>query len=761
MFSHIFQNPMKHRRSESPRFTRLPAALLLLVALMGMPAGLFAQPDTASSGVQSYSIVPGSLGQALEQFSRISGVRLSYDTALADGVETSGLSGTFTVEEGLSTLLTGTGLAAVKQSDGGWMLHQLRGEGDTVELPTYRVYDSAGLGTTELSMDQIHRTGANELADIFSDEPSVVVGGGTRAAQRIYVRGVEATNLNVSVDGAVQGMNLFQHRGNIGGLNPDLLKSVEVQTGPGADQGSGALAGSIRFETMDAQDLLETGDLWGAALRTNFATVDEAFTKGASSYVQSPDGKIGLVAYGSRVDFEDYESGDGETVKGSGGEDESLFFKFSLLDLSGHSLRLSADKYNNSGLYAGDHAYSGGSRNLSYQVSERYTYTLDHRFQSEATDLINSKINLFYNESSLEFTDRDSKTTSEGGGGGLKNLAAFNLGQAKNSLTTGIDYYSQEGIQENSGVEDDTDIEVTTLGVYLQDRITYGPFLFSLGVRYDDFDTVFSSLNITGDEISPNAGVDVKIAKYWTLSAAYGEATRSTGIMPIQWLSNAESDVTLNQQEGKKSYGKPFEPEISKQYEGGLGYSRNGQFVGGDLFSAEITFFKTDIENLISQIGGMRGQAVTGFYNDDPVTSEGFEVRADWRFGNFKTSVSFTRADTTDSDGNAISMSRRKGASTGDRLVWNSFLRIMDSLNVGYTLNYTGALKEDDLDRDGYVLHNVQAQYQPGFLSGLDITLSVQNLFDHAYSEQTSSGDDDSAAPEPGRDIRIGMTYRF
>ncbi len=777
MFFCVFRHLAKHRRPEQYRFSRFCVVILVLAVLMNMPVSLFAQEMAETGGVLSYVIAPGPLGRAVEQFARSSGINLSYDAALVDGAESNGLTGDFTVDAGLETILEGTGIVAEKHP-GGWLLRReippsmpepagkigtttdpADDAPDTVQLPSLLVSENMATGIKELSVDQIHRNNASELADIFREEPSVVIGGGTRAAQRIYVRGIEATNLNVSVDGAVQGMNLFQHRGNIGGLNPDLLKKVEVQTGPGADQGAGALAGSIRFETADAQDLLVADKIMGAALRAGYATVDEGVTKGLSAYLQSAGGKLGFLAHGSRVDFGDYDSGDGGSVKGSGGEDKSLFFKFSLLDISGHSLRVSVDQYNNSGLYAGDHAYNDGNRNLSYQVSERITYALDHRYRSDKTELVNSKFNFFYNESSL---DRGFETISEGIGGGFRNLATFSVGPTRSKVTAGVDYYSQDGIQkENNGIEDDTNVEATTLGIYLQDRMNIGPILFSFGIRYDDFDTVFGPLNITGSEMSPNAGVDLEVAKHWTLFAAYGEATRSTGIIPIQWLSNTTSDATLNQQEGKESFGKPFQPETSEQYEGGLRYNHESLIADGDQFNAEVTYFKTDIENLIAQIGGMRGQPVTGFYNDDPVTSEGFEVRAGWRFGGFKTSVSFTRAETTDKDGNAIRMSRRKGASTGDRLVWSSFWQIRSNLNFGYTLNYTGDLKEDDLDREGYVLHNIQGQWQPGFLPDLNITLAVGNLFDHGYSEQTSSGDDDTAVPEPGRDIRLGVTYRF
>ena len=50
--------------------------------------------------------------------------------------------------------------------------------------------------------------------------------------QRIYVRGLESSTLNVSLDGAKQGKNMFQHFGNELGVNPDLLKTEATAVTP-------------------------------------------------------------------------------------------------------------------------------------------------------------------------------------------------------------------------------------------------------------------------------------------------------------------------------------------------------------------------------------------------------------------------------------------------------------------------------------------------------------------------------------------------
>ena len=141
-------------------------------------------------------------------------------------------------------------------------------------LPALQVRDSAITGHA-ISLEQAGRTLASDVSDLFSATPSVTVSGGGRNAQRIYLRGIEGSNLNITIDGARQGRSLFQHRGNISGLDPDLLKQVFVQSGTDADSGPGALGGSIRFETVDAQDLLLGNQTTGARIKTGYSSVED------------------------------------------------------------------------------------------------------------------------------------------------------------------------------------------------------------------------------------------------------------------------------------------------------------------------------------------------------------------------------------------------------------------------------------------------------------------------------------------------------
>lgn len=625
-------------------------------------------------------------------------------------------------------------------------------ESDLLELPEMEVTAQSNDDLT-IDSDLLKRNLALDMKDVFRNQSSIEIGGGSRAAQRIYVRGIEATNLNVTVDGAGQGMNLFQHRGNIGGISPHLLKSVEVQTMPTADQGAGALGGSIRFVTVDARDLLDAGKTAGFIARGGYSSVDRGDVVGGTAFGRA--GKhLGILFDYSKSTFDPYKDGKGHKIVGSEGEDTSLFFKISLLELAGHSLKFSVEQQKDEGLFTGDWDYtSANAQNPTHQVSERETYVFEHRFRSEGNEMIDWKFNSYRNESTL---DRGSEINSDGYGIDARNTAKFAVGPTRHALTFGFDWSSEEG----KVVGNPTNIDLENMGIYLQNRMTISRLLLSFGARYDDYDTSFGEVDISGNEISPNVGAEIDLGWGFAGFASYGEATRAKGIIPIGWLATVTDDAVVNQVAGKKSYGKKMQPESSKTHEYGVRYAAADRLVAEDRLRAQVSLFETEIDNLIAQVGGMMGAPVTGFYNDDLIITKGYEVKLGWGLRGFDTNLSFTHADAQDKDGNAISFTRRKAASTGDTLVWDSFWNLNPTLGLGYTLKHVSSLNRDDVKRDGYTLHSAQIVLTPTFFNGLTLTVAAHNLLDEQYSSQVSSGSDDSATPEPGRDIRVGIAYK-
>jgi hemoglobin/transferrin/lactoferrin receptor protein len=727
----------------------------------------FAQATTAwaqtasGSGTKAYNIPAGPLENALRSFVDASGTRLVYRPALTKGKTTSGLHGTYSVEEGLAKLLAGTGLRVVRKAEGKLALVAQSPTPDdeaSMTLPKVTVQgNQLPPGTYDISRELLQRTMAEDMADVFATEPSVSIGGGGRNAQRLYLRGIESNNLNITIDGAQQGRSLHQHRGDIGGIEPWLLKRVEVQPGPGAaDRGPGGLGGGIAFETVDAQDLLDADKSVGATIRSAYGTVDESWLGGGAIYGRFRK-VFGLLASASAINREDYTIGDdGGNAPNTSGQDRDFFVKFSMLELAGHSLRLSAARNTESGHYiwgsnGSDMGYPTDTSVANYTETMRDTFTIDHRF-NPASKLIDTKLSLYINRNSIDNQDYGTKYTSDNKGGDVRNTFSFNLGPTAHRLTVGADFVSEDSKAELSDVPDKSN-DSRNLGLFIQDRMTIGPVGISLGARFDDYQADFGPYNISGSEISPNLSATYEVIKGLTAFAGYGQAVRGSGIIPGSWMANIDSNTTFE----------ITEPESSQQIEGGLRYNIDGLFLAHDHLRVEGTLFETKLENTI-EAEGRRG-IISSIKNGDTIYSRGWEVRLGWGRHNFRTSLGFTHVDTEDEDGNPVGVLRRKAASSGDRLVWDNYWLPIDSLTLGYTLIAVGRLDdvpEGESERPGYALHNLQLEWRPAFLANLSLSLVVNNLFDVRYSEQTTIiSSATGVVEEPGRNFRFGITYRF
>ncbi|MDP1951007.1 MAG: TonB-dependent siderophore receptor [Nitrosomonas sp.] len=98
--------------------------LYVILICFGFVAGILPNPVFAESpgitrlGEQSYNISAGSLSNALNQFSKQSGISISFDSSELKELKTQGLEGNFDIQSGLNYLLIGSGLLAERSANG-------------------------------------------------------------------------------------------------------------------------------------------------------------------------------------------------------------------------------------------------------------------------------------------------------------------------------------------------------------------------------------------------------------------------------------------------------------------------------------------------------------------------------------------------------------------------------------------------------------------------------------------------------------------
>ncbi|MBK1725507.1 TonB-dependent receptor plug domain-containing protein [Halorhodospira neutriphila] len=628
--------------------------------------------------------------------------------------------------------------------------------------------------------EELQRRQASSSAEVFRGEASAEVGGGSRNAQRLYLRGVESSNLNVTVDGARQGRDLHQHRGGLTGIDPALLKAVEIDPRPAADQGPGALGGAVRFKTVDAQDLLAPGEDTGARLSAGYASADDA-ERGSTTLFGRLGNDWGALAHIGATNRDDYRVGGGGTMPYSGGRDRDYLVRLSRTPASGHQLRLGAQR----NTFEGDHPYGSWGSDFGDpretlklepvgQEQRRETWTAEHRYRP-ANSLVDWRARIYRNDKRLERQDDNTAIRAVEYGGDLRNTFTLEAGAARHRLTVGLDYYTEDGrIEQADGPR--LSHRSRNLGAFLQDRMRWERLRLSAGVRLDDYSTDLVEQELDGDAVSPNLSAELDLAAGWTAFAGYGEAVNGAGTLPIGWLQFIDAENTnLND-------GEPFQAEESQRREGGLRYQGRDLLTARDRLELEATLFETRIEHSIERndpwgsplspkardkndgdplIGEIRNRP-------DPVRLRGYELRAAWGAGAYDTRVSFMSAEAVDDDGEPVGVSRRLGGAGGDRLVWDQRWAVHETLTLGYTLtwvdDYTD-VPDDEPERDGYHLHDVQAQWRPWADERLTLALAVNNLLDEQYATHTSLAVEEDGEfhirEEPGRDVRVTGTLRF
>lgn len=630
----------------------------------------------------------------------------------------------------------------------------------------------------------IERTQANDLQDLFRATPSVAVGGSLSLAQKIYVRGLEDSLLNVTVDGAPQRGTLFHHIGRVS-VEPELLESVELQTGAGeATAGFGAIGGAIRFRTVDPTALLRDGrDLGGIAKAGWFSNDGEKLSLTGFGRLF---GDVGLLASWVQVDRGDLEDGDGETLRGTAAEQTLGFVKLGGDLGGGHRFSLSYEMRDEEGQFgqrpnwpvrANDRLFPGTAERRT--LTGNYSFDSGEGWEIEATGY----------QTRTEFTqdryDRWGLYGAEIESRGVDLRGRFELGQHR--ITAGIEHRRDEVVSQYLGdpavwapwawnpavgrfVE-----EGTLTGLYVQDHWRPSDtLLVSFGARYDDYelDQVTYANGTSSDGVSFNGGLTWDVTPDLAFNIGYAEAFRG------QEIGDA---FTLETRPGRISLAPDLKPEEVGNFEVGLDWARDG-------WRASAVWFDMAIDNVVlDQLGsGPAPQGATYYENVGRFESDGIELRAGYSTGPFAVDAYFNSYDSR-LNGRRIEGYEQiaLGNSMGDS--WNLTASYTPSATLDFEASLTRYEDLNDLevlyrevelgwigqtqvvDKPGYTVVDLFARWAPFASPDVELLAAVYNLFDETYRHHASVADY-SAIPgyeivrginEPGRNVRLTVAYRF
>lgn len=286
---------------------RKPYPALVPVALAAALATGLCGPaiaQTAEVQIHQISIAGQALGPALNELARQSGLQLMFPPELVAGKTAPSVSGRFTTRQALDQLLSGSGLVA--SMEGGAVMVRRAPQapsrapaGDAaVELSTVIVLGNAPVGpgnatTTQiLKREDLERFPATSPGDLFKDIPGVTVANSRNGSSLdINIRGMQGFGrVKILVDGTESSGSTY--KGYAGEttqsyVDPELLGEVKVEKGPNSGPyGAGVVGGVVSMSTLTADDLIESGKVFGLRLRGT--TVNHQSRTGTYSVLGPP-----------------------------------------------------------------------------------------------------------------------------------------------------------------------------------------------------------------------------------------------------------------------------------------------------------------------------------------------------------------------------------------------------------------------------------------------------------------------------------------
>ncbi|MSN95853.1 TonB-dependent receptor [Campylobacter sp. FMV-PI01] len=676
-------------------------------------------------------------------------------------------------------------------------------------------------GTSDIDGFKANIRNATLIKDVLRDIPGVYMGGTNGYNQKIYMRGMNDRGLNVTIDGARQKGNTFHHNADLL-IDPAIIKKVDVGVGVHSVVGtSGAMGGSVAFETVDAADLLEDGKIFGAKLRSGYASNNKEFSQGATLYGTDEDGNFDLLGYFNHRGYGFGKAGNKQAIGGDGNDYNYLIKLGSKTGDSG-KIEGSYEHLEYGGLYPMKAEWPGGLmtkfldkneekkyktqkdkkeagkiekqalasgkaikvRSLKRSKYDRDTFSLNYKFNPD--DYVDLKVNAYYTKHNLDMTKEDPNGINTGVKTyGLKLINKTNLQSSylSNTLVYGFEYYNSASYNKNrsnnpkignpNAIAND---KAKSLSIFLEDQIRHGNLSVVPGIRFDNYKLntiggkkgdMHGRTNYSYNNFSPALLLDYQTNFGLGAYASYAKLFRGPDVY---------EGIRINTNNAKAAFDSPLKPETGNSYETGLRYSENFNDNMGLNLSAK--FFYNDYKNLIAELGSP-GSAYATRANTGGANIRGFELATRFNVENLSLGASYS-AQKTKYDLNQYAKTAgrdKKGqygstlaySDTGDKFTFNAeyFITPIDLLVGWNTIAFTSIDKEKEagvkIKKPGYAVHDLYATWLPSSskFTGLEVNFGIYNIFNKAYASHSQRFTDFSAKTNDNIDYEEGRNVKL
>ncbi|MEZ5797731.1 MAG: TonB-dependent receptor [Paracoccaceae bacterium] len=626
---------------------------------------------------------------------------------------------------------------------------------------TARVAIDTPQAVTALEQEDLDRIQAQTIGDVLAGVPGAQAAGASARAlgQAFNIRGIgnsEQTasedRIKVTVDGAPKFFEAYRMGSFFGDL--DLFKRVEILRGPASSTlyGSGTLGGVVAFTTKDASDFLAEGET--IALRFKGSLASNGGGLGGGVIYAHRAGNAEFLAALNRSQGDEQDDGAGTALPGTAFETTSALVKGKWTagdqDVTLAFSRTDTDLDDSPVAQTGGAALPGFGTADIHSVDDTLTATWHKGFSD--SDLLDLTVQLSYTDTDVSKRDFsfgfmcapgrtavlcDSDTAYSTTTLKVENVADLSSGAWQNYLTLGLQLSRQDrkatsSVGALSFHPEGTD---TRLGLYAQGEFTWNDRLTLIpGLRVDFGDRQPTAATIAGGATAvSDTAVSAKLSAMYEIDdrfALFGTLARTERMPTLDELYTIENGqlASLN-----------LDKEEADSVELGLTFQQDDLWSEGDSLALKTTVFHNDLTNLIIS-NAAAGPGAARYANVRDAEIWGAELEASYDAERWFGSLAWSSIRSKDGetglqlqDTPAQNLALTLGVKFPDQglvLGWKAYY--FDDI-VNYTTGTTAV--NTTTSGDHYHTHDLFVTWRPdtGALAGLDVNLTVENVFDADY----------------------------
>lgn len=616
-------------------------------------------------------------------------------------------------------------------------------------------------GISVVTSSDLRTYGGTSLDNALRSQPGTFTRTNPQnAGLAVNIRGFEGSGrVNTLIDGVQQNFSFTGHEAQgFTYIDPGLVAGIDIARGAVTTAGgAGALAGVANLRTLDVEDILRPGQNLGGFVTTTWGSNNVGFSETAAAAVQTRG--IGIAGAISHRDPGNYENANGVEIPRTFKDLTSGLFKVNLRPTDEQTLRFG-------GVISDNDFFA----NSYFQNVRSQTYTAKYAYKPIDNDLIDFRLNGYYNDVTMRYGTDSTPTTGfpvpqgsawgrviddKGLGFDVSNISRFYLGGIRVKSEYGYEFFGDDvnaynRFQPSAGGGVNPSGYVAKSAVFSETTFSKGIFDLIVGLKYDMYGINVSG-NATGVVLPPGVGpgpfkVDksggafdpkvtlaAKVTDWLQPYITYSQSQRPGTVRELVVGGNHPGSANVS------FLPNPFlDPERQRGIEIGANIMRDGIFAPADSFRLKADYYRMNVEDYIAacSLGGAM------YFCNVPGNStvQGVELQGMYDAGYVFAGLSYTYTNTdlpsqTDGLGAHSYLPEHTVVASGG-------VRLLDrKLTLGGRVSYFSESDVGAVNVGGFYA----SQFMPAYTlvdffssykvtENLEVGFNVNNLFDEEYT---------------------------